>query len=572
MGARGPWTTAAGAVLIAAPFLLVGLGGAPFDDPGEGMHAEIARELYVSGDPLDLRLGGVRYVDKPPLLYALIAGAFALAGQSEATARVVPALAALAAVGATAWLGARLLGVGGGAVAAGALLTSVGFFAYGRYVRPETLFVAALAWGFALGLAGLADGRRAWVVAGLACFGLAALAKDPLGAVGPPAIIGLALALARGARPVGRWLPWTGVAAAALLGFGWWALAELRSPGFTWYTVVDNHLLNVARARRFPDEDVPLSAAQFLTVAAVGAAPWIIPAALAMVALVRRRAWREPRELPWVALGLWASAVLALTALSPFRLPHYGLPAYPAIALLAARAWLTMGGRRLVAVHALGFAAIAAACAVAWAAGGDAFAQHVLGVTDVATRKAAVAGHATALPPWEAIRPLLGTTAVILGGAAAVLALLAARPRWEPAPAAVVLAAMLAVLPCVGAGLARVSAHRAVRALAEEVAQRAGADDLVAHEGPLENSGALEWYAQRRPVIVDGRRSVLAFGATLDGAGETVWEPARLRRVWESERRVWVVTTRAPEGSLTAGLPGARLVAASGGRRLYVNR
>ena len=53
------------AVLVAAPFLLVGLGGVPFDDPGEGMHAEIARELYASGDPLDLRLGGVRYLDKP---------------------------------------------------------------------------------------------------------------------------------------------------------------------------------------------------------------------------------------------------------------------------------------------------------------------------------------------------------------------------------------------------------------------------------------------------------------------------------------------------------------------------
>ena len=574
MGGRRAGTTAAVAVLVAAPFLLVGLGGVPFDDPGEGMHAEIARELYASGDPLDLRLGGVRYLDKPPLLYVLIAGTFALGGESEATARLVPALAALAAVGATAWLGARLLGVRGGLIAGGALLTSAGFFAYGRYVRPETLFVAALAWGLALVLTGLADGHRAWVVAGLACFGLAALAKDPLGAVAPPAVIGLALALGRRARPVGRWLPWTGVACAALLAFGWWALAELRSPGFTWYTLVDNHLLNVARARRFPDEDVPLWAAQFLTVAGVGAAPWIIPAALATAALVRRRAWREPRELPWVALALWAVAVLGLTALSPFRLPHYGLPAYPAIALLAARAWVETGGRRLVAAHALGCAVIAAACAAAWASGGDAFARHVLGVTDVATRKAALAGHAGALPPWEAIRPLFGATAVTLGGAATGLGLLAAMPGRGPAGTgpAVVLAAMLAVLPCVGAGLARVSAHRAVRALAVEVARQAGPDDVVAHEGPLENSGALEWYSRRRPVIVDGGRSVLAFGATLDGGGEIVWEPARLRRAWESERRVWVVTTRTPEGSVTAGLPGARLVAASGGRRLYVNR
>ena len=51
----------------------MGLGGAPFDDPGEGMHAEIARELLRARDPVALTLGGVRYVDKPPLLYALLA-------------------------------------------------------------------------------------------------------------------------------------------------------------------------------------------------------------------------------------------------------------------------------------------------------------------------------------------------------------------------------------------------------------------------------------------------------------------------------------------------------------------
>ena len=37
--------------------------------------------------------------------------------------------------------------------------------------------------------------------------------------------------------------------------------------------------------------------------------------------------------------------MLALFTLSPFKLPHYGLPAYPAIALLAARAWREAGPR-----------------------------------------------------------------------------------------------------------------------------------------------------------------------------------------------------------------------------------
>jgi 4-amino-4-deoxy-L-arabinose transferase-like glycosyltransferase len=561
-------------IVAAAPFLLLGLGVAPFDDPGEGMHAEIARELRAGGNPFDLRLSGVRYVDKPPLLYALLAGAFRLGGESEAAARAVPALAALAAVGAVAWLGTRLLGPAAGLLAGGALLSSAGFFAYGRYVRPETLFVAALAWGFALALVGLLEDRRALVAAGLGCFGLAGLAKDPLGALGPPAAIGVALALGGRAWPLSRWLPWNGVVAGALLAFGWWGLVEAKTPGFTWYTVVDNHLLNVARVRHFPDEDVPLGASQFVAVALGGAAPWIVGATVATVGLVQRRAWREPRELPWVALAVWAIGVLALTTLSPFRLPHYGLPAYPAVALLAARGWLAAPGRGLLVAHALAFAALAAACAVVWAAGGEVFARSVLEVTDVATRKVGGAGQATALPPWPAIRPLLGAAAVTLGGAALALGALAlprgARGAWGPP--AVALAAMLAVLPLVASGLAVVAVHRAVRPLALEVGRGAAPGDLLVHEGPLENSGALEWYAQRRPVIVDGRRSVLAFGATLDGGSEGMWEAERLRRAWEGDERVWLVSIRPPAGSLAPSLPGVRLVAAAGGRWLYVNR
>src|SRR5207247_662088 len=201
---------AALAAALAAPFLFTGLGRAPFDDPGEGMHAEIARELAASGDPLRLTLDGVRYVDKPPLLYLLLASAFAVGGASEGTARAVAALGALVAVAATAWLGSRLHGGPWGLLAGVALLTSCGFFAYGRYVRPETLFVAGLIGGFALLLPAVLAGHRGLAALGLGVFGLAALAKDPLGALLPPVAVGLALAAAGRARPLGAWLPWPG--------------------------------------------------------------------------------------------------------------------------------------------------------------------------------------------------------------------------------------------------------------------------------------------------------------------------------------------------------------------------
>ena len=543
----------------------------PFDDPGEGMHAEIARELVAAGRVLPLTLGGVDYVDKPPLLYVLMAAAFSLAGPGEGAARLVSALAALIAVGATAWLGARLADARTGLLAGLALLGSIGFFVYGRYVRPDALFVAVLALGFALALSGLADRRPTRVVAGLGVFGLAALAKDPLGALAPPLAIGLAMALAGHARPVGRWLPWPGVALATALAFGWWAPAERATPGFIWYTVVDNHVRNVARVRVFPDEDVPLSALEFATVALLGAAPWVVPAVAVLVGLVRGRAWRDPAEVPWIALGLWAAGVFVLTALSPFRLPHYGLPAYPAVALLAARGWRDLRVRWLAAVHAAIFGVLALACALAWITDGTAFMAGVIEVSDVATRKSVVDLGPPPVPAWSSFRPLVGAAALVLGAGAVVLVAAAlARARAVAVCATVVTLGLL--LPSAAGGLGLVSAHRAVKGLAQEVRQRAGSGDVLALEGPIENAGALEWYSGHRPVIVEGRRSVLGFGATRAPAEGRFWDAARLTRAWTGPDRVWLVTGRPPERSVVARLPAAHLVAVGGGRRLYVNR
>jgi hypothetical protein len=50
------------------------------------------------------------------------------------------------------------------------------------------------------------------------------------------------------------------------------------------------------------------------------------------------------------------------------------------------------------------------------------------------------------------------------------------------------------------------------------------------------------------------------------------WDRARLAAVWGDGRRVWLVTGRAEDHSVVRALPGRRLIASAGGRRLYVNR
>jgi len=571
------WAVAALAALLAISLLLPGLGRAPFDDPGEGQQAEIAREAWVSGDLFDLRLNGVRYFDKPPLLYWMIALDFRLWGPSEWAARLPSVAGAAAAAAATAYLGARLFGPGTGVLASAALLSCALFAVYGRYVRPETLFAAAIQIGLTgllLGVTG--EGRRGWrwAVAGCAALGVASLAKDPLGLVAPLTAVAAALAAFGRLRPVRRWLPLGGVALMLLLGLGWYAWSALRHPGFLWYTVVDNHILNAVGLRQFPDEDIPLAAGEFLTVAALGAFPWIIPAGLQVASLIRRRAWRDPAEVPWVTLAAWAVGLWGFFSLLAFKLPQYGLPAYPAVALLAARWWTERGGRtRAPALaHAGLFVLLAAGLALVAAGDGKGFMDTVFSATDVYTRKEAAVAQSSPLPAWSALQPLVRQTALIMAIGAAALAVSAWR-RAGSWTGAVVAATMLAVMPAATGTLGLVAGARAVSGMAAEVRRLAPQGALLAHEGPIENSGALEFYSGRRPVLVDARRSVLGIGATFPDSAATFWTAGDLTAAWLSGLPILLVTSREPRRSLVSALPSdrVRLLRAENGRWLYAS-
>jgi hypothetical protein len=387
--------------------------------------------------------------------------------------------------------------------------------------------------------------------------------------------VALALVLAGRVRPLSAWLPWGAVTMLLLLGVGWYVVAAMRNAGFLWYTVVDNHLLNALRLRRFPDEDVPLSTLEFVAVSALGAFPWIIPAALAVARLARRRAWRDPSETPWVALALWVAGVFVLFMVVPFKLPHYALPAYPAVALLATRGWQERGARSrgLIGAHVLFLVLLAMVCAVAASSDGKQFTGLVFSATDVYTRKEAVLGEAGPLPPWLALRPLVARTGLILGATSVALipALVRGGGRFG---LVVVTAGMLALMPSVEAGLALVASGRTVAAMAAEVNRRIAAGDLLVHEGPIENSGALEFYSDRRPVLLDGRRSVLGIGATFPDAADTFWDAERFKREWLSAgRRLLLVTPRPPSKSVVASLPPAsvHLLLSRNGRWLYEN-
>jgi 4-amino-4-deoxy-L-arabinose transferase-like glycosyltransferase len=524
-------------------------------------------------------LDGVPYFDKPPLLYWLTAGAFAWLGPTETAARLCSALAAVGLAVLTALIGTRLasprVGLMGGLIVA----ANLEVFLFGRMVKPDLLFATCILlglYGFILAYLGLGRWPLLLFYGGL---GSAVLAKDFLGAVGPLAIVAIFLWLVREGRSSRQWVPGHGLVLLVALAVPWYLLVELQHRGFLWYTIVDNHLLNVARQRVFPDEDVPLSTLEFLAVTAVGFFPWVLALPLAIWRILKRPS-DTPEARLWMLLVLWTVAILGVFALSPFKLPHYGLPAFPAMALLVAKVWdeaveRPPGAPRswsLLVPALLAAAALAVAALLVWR-GWLGVSSGAVAVADVSARNMAAHGQAATTDFLAQFRPLFGRISAILGLVVAALAVAA----WRRLPllgVGALLAGMIAFLPLSVEGLTLFAKSRSVRVMTDAILLRVGPDDVVAHEGAIENSASALLRLDRRVRIVDGLQSNLAFGATFPEARDVFWDGAALARAWQGDRRVLLLSTTAPPRSVVRELPPdqVHLLLEGGGRRLYSNR
>jgi 4-amino-4-deoxy-L-arabinose transferase-like glycosyltransferase len=568
-----------GVGVVAAALFLIALGTAPFLDPPEGVHAAVAWGMLRDGRWLIPHLAGLPYLDRPPLLHWLLAASFAALGPTEWAARLGSAVPAIGVAVLTAWIGTLLASARAGFLAGLIVAANPEMFVLGRMVGPDMLFVSLvlLAWaGFIL--AYLGAGRRALLLfyAGL---GLAALAKDLLGALGPLAAVALFLYIAREGRTWRVWTPWSGVVLCLAIALPWYALMEWRYRGFLRHALVDHHLLGAAGPRAYPDEGVPLTAIEFLGVTAIGFFPWVL--ALPWAAWrAFRRPWDSPEARIWVLLGVWTVGTLGLCTFAPFAFAPCALPAFPAMALLVARLWDdaldreagTPSPRALLLPALVGLAAAALLAALLWQGALTLPAAARAGLEALAPSTTARGPEA----PVGALRPLgrlFGTAALVLGLGAAGVALGVWRRRGAIGLGGLI-AVMLAFLPVTVEGLAVLARSRSVRVMTDAVAIRVRPGDLLAHEGAIESSASWLLSLDRPVIIVDGLRPGATPGAALPAARGLSWDGRALDRVWRGERRVLLLSVVPPARSVVRALPAGRvhLLVEGGGRWLYSNR
>jgi 4-amino-4-deoxy-L-arabinose transferase-like glycosyltransferase len=321
------------------------LGAASFWDPDEAHYAETTRELIVTGDWWAPYYNEQPFFDKPIFFHQLQAAAMLVAGQNELGARLVPALAALALVLFTWWLGTRLISADAGLIAALLLATNPGLFALARYAVLDTLFTALLFGGVGLlavaALDPVGSGSSRWLQwPGYVLIAGAVMAKGPLAFVLCGLAMGLAVAMSADVRRRLLGLRWiAGAGMALVISAPWFVYMyfRFRSDFVAGYVLDEN--IRLYATERFGDQP-PFWF--YFQIVATGMLPWtgvVIGRFVDDVRAAVSHQNRDRRGSVDVLLWAWTIAIVGFFTFSRFKLDHYVFPAAPALGLLIARAW-----------------------------------------------------------------------------------------------------------------------------------------------------------------------------------------------------------------------------------------
>jgi len=555
-------------VLVAVPLLFTAQG-LEFLDPDEGLYGGIAQAMATTGEWWLPHFNGLPYLEKPPL-YFWLAGLTLLADpSSEMAVRLWSAVAAFGTV-LLAWrMGRRLHGPAAGLYAGLALATTVGYALYVRKASTDFVFVFCLTlalYGFLRDAADARAGRSRFLLfyAGSA---LALLSKGLMGLVFPLGIVAVTILWVRGLR----WRDLNlarGAALFTLLALPWHALMAWREPSLFWFYMVDNQILRFLDARAFVEDDVPVGALAFLALTFIWFFPWSV------FVLARARASEAPAARWRPLMAVWVLVVLAFFVTSRSKLEYYALPAFPALAVMVGGGWAARRdiGRWLIA-GTVGCVAVGAGAV--WM-GARLTPDGVLaGLAELNVYYRILREQGQPLP-FPSAAPFAG---LLQGLGIALIAgwLVAAGAWWRGWPRAAfgaVTATAVAIALLIVQLLHVIEPHHSAAPVARAVAGMARADDLVVHEGSLEYSAALPFYAGRRVLVVNGERGDLESASRRPEARGWFLDTAGLVAQWQAGPRVFLVTQQPREQSVVVALPvgGVHLLGRFGSRLLYSNQ
>jgi hypothetical protein len=556
-------------------------------DDADATHAQAAKEILQRHDWVTLHVDGVRYLEKAPLLYWLVAISYRLCGINQFAVRLPTALA----VGLLAWtlflFGRWASAARAGWYAAVISASCVGMFLFTRIMIPEawlTLFFTVAHYCFLRAFFGSDREKRLYY----GCYVAMALAVLTKGLIGMVFIIGPIFWFVVLTR---RWAEWrhlrlgSGMALFLALAAPWHLLAGWRNAHFFWFYFINEHVLRFLGLREPKDYNtIPFVSYWLLH------AVWLFPWSLGLPLLVKHvpLTWRalDRQALIKLYLWLWAGIILLFFSVSTSQ-EYYTFPAYAPLALILGSAFAAAEEQARARRYwqwaqgvLAGFAVMLAVSLVAlvWQS------RHVQASSDLsvllnlapsdAERYTFSLGHFFDLTPqaFAALRgPALGT-AVVLSLGFPLAFWYCWRQRYQHA-AAVLLVTMGLLFLCANRALVAFEPVLSSRPLADEILRRWEPGAKVIINGEYESGSALGFYTDQPILLLHGRVTGMAFGSTYPDVPPVFLEDDDVRRLWRGPERIFLFTenTRREAFLTTLHMPVIEVMN-RGGKSLLTNR
>jgi 4-amino-4-deoxy-L-arabinose transferase-like glycosyltransferase len=545
--------------------------------------------MLRSGDWVTPRLNGVKYLDKPPMIYWVAAASFAIFGDHDWAARLPLALCAVLLCWLTARMAAWAFSKTAGLYAGLALASSVGLFLFTRWSIPEAMLalaVTASLWGILRLIEGNKRMPGWWALLIGAAMGAGLLMKGLLGVVvsGGAILVYLVITRQPFSREVWRRLkPHYVLAAMLLVGAPWYILAILANPpyfdftlrsepgqyrGFFWAFFINEHLLRYLNLR-YPRDYNTVPLASFWLLHLVWLFPWSVyfPAAARLSYRPVDRAGRAR------LLALcWAGFLLLFFSFSTSQ-EYYTVPMYPALALLIGAAiaeggrWVRWGTAAAASVAAL--AAVAAAVILYSVRSLPATGEITSTLTQNPDAYTLSMGHMQdlTLPAFAYLRwPLFLAAVAFALGALGVWAL-AGRASW------LALALMMVMLTqAAHIAMARFDPLLSSRSLAEALNTSPPGTMII--DGAYYPFSSVFFYADRDGLLWNGRITNLEYGSYAPGAPDVFIDDADALRLWQGPERCYLLAydENLPRLREVLGEAHFHTLRKSGGKALYTNR
>ena len=586
----GNWGVYVAVLLIAASVYLACIVSPPsLQDDVDAVQAQIARNMLTSGDWVTARLDGVIYLEKPPLIYWLIAISYKVFGVHDWAARIPIALSAIALCWLTAAFGIWAFGKRAGFYAGVCMATCVGLWLFTRVLIPDvmlTLTIAVAMWALLRVLDNDEPHPRVWAYLLAASLGTGLLLKSLIGVVFPVAAGIIYLVITHqlfAARTWKRLHPFAGILIILAIAVPWHVLATLRNPpyfaftmrsvpgeyhGFLWFFFINEQLLRFLNLR-YPRDYNTVPRVYFWLFHLA----WLFPWSVYFPAAVKLSYKPEDRAGKARLLALcWIGFVLIFFTFSTTQ-EYYSMPCYPAMALLLGSAMAAGGKWVWRGTHALTIiAGLATAVAIAILV----LVRNVPVAGDISQALSQHPGAYTlSLGHMEDLT--LQSFAYLrlpLAMAAAALCLGFLGTLWARKDRAFLAAALMMVLFFQAARLAMVAfdPFLSSRRIAE-VLNRAPEGTLIVDHHYYWYSSVF-FYTNQPALLLNGRFNNLLYGSYAPGTPDVFIDDAEFRELWAQPGLKYIVA-RDSAASRIEGLVGAsnlHVLVAGGGKFLAANQ